>query len=496
MPHALPLYCTESVRAIERAAGAHGLDASVLMARAGAAVAALAVERWPQVRSVGVLCGPGNNGGDGYVAALALLRAGLDVAVIHAGEPRTSEARAAARAWADAGKGVITAGAALPRFGLLIDALFGVGLRHAPEGVLAETLRVIAALRLPVLSIDVPSGIDADSGSAFGAAFRADVTLCLLAAKRGLFTAAGRESAGEIRIDGLGVPREAFARIVPNALGIAVPALRTALPVREIDSHKARHGRVLCIGGEVGMEGALVLSAEAAARAGAGSVVAWTRAGAVAALHARRPEVMALAVHAGAAAGAGLRVDAAAIRRVSANVISLGSGLGQNPWGRELFELALATDLPLVLDADALNWLAINARPLPRAVLTPHPGEAARLLGLPVAAVQADRFAALVALVERFECAVVLKGAGTLIGAPGERPRVLLAGNPGMASAGMGDVLAGVIAALVAQGLPPFEAAWVGALAHSAAGDQAAAGQPRGLLAGDLLDTLRQVLNP
>lgn len=503
MPPALPLYRAEAVRAIERAAAVLGLDPAALMARAGAAVAALAQRRWPDARRVGVLCGPGNNGGDGYLAALALHRCGIEVQVVAAGEPATAEARDAARAWRGAGQGVIDLEAALagplPQVDLWIDALFGVGLNRAPDAVLAEALHLLQAQGVPVLAVDVPSGLDANAGSAPGAALRADLTLCLVAAKRGLFTAAGRELAGEVRVDALGLPAEAFARVPVDAFGVTAAALHAGLPGRAIDSHKGRHGRVLCLGGDLGMEGALVLCAEAAARAGAGSVLAWTRPGAVAALQVRRPEVMARALADGAT------IDAGALLASGAAAIALGPGLGQGPWGRALFDSVLQAStpeaLPLVLDADALTLLAATSAGapsagLPGAVLTPHPGEAARLLGWTTAQVQADRFAALDALVARYRCAVVLKGAGTLIGAPGETPRVLRAGNPGMASAGMGDVLTGVIAALRAQGLAAFDAAWLGALAHSAAGDRAAGGQPRGLLAADLLVALREVLNP
>jgi len=511
MSHALPLYRADDVRALERAAAARGLDAATLMARAGAAVAALALARWPEARRIGVLCGRGNNGGDGYVAALALHRAGLDVLVLSAGEPTTPEAIAAARAWREAGQGMVSidtitsaaaslhgdAAGGVPRaVDLWIDALFGVGLNRAPEAGLAGVLRFIGTSGAPVLAVDVPSGLDVDAGSAPGVVLRADLTLCLVAAKRGLFTAAGRAWAGEIHVDALGIPVEAFALVSPAALGVGTAALPAVLPARDADSHKGRHGRVLCIGGDIGMEGALVLCAEAAARAGAGSVVAWTRPGAVAALQARRPEVMAKAIDAGhdrADDGAALHD---ALDATAADVVVIGPGLGRGAWGRALFDAAMDAGRPLVLDADALTLLAESPRDLRDAVLTPHPGEAATLLGVSTAEIQRDRFAALAALVDRYRAVVVLKGAGTLVGAPGETPRVVRAGNPGMATAGMGDVLAGVVAALRAQGLPAFDAAWAGALAHACAGDIAAAARPRGLLAADLVEALREALNP
>lgn len=505
MPHALPLYRAAAVRAIERAAFARGCTAQTLMQRAGEAAAALLRQRWPQARRVGVLCGVGNNGGDGYVAALALHRAGLEVVVVRAGEPRSEEAQAACRAWQALGRGVLAADAAWPEVELWVDALFGIGLRHAPEAALAALIERVALQGRPVLALDVPSGIDADTGAAAGCFLPATLTLCFVAAKQGLFTAKGREAAGEVIVEPLGLDATGFDADAgaASALALRPPALRALLPLRRIDSHKGRHGRVLCLGGDTGMEGALVLCAEAAARAGAGSVLAWTRPTAVAALQVRRPEVMAQPVPAAA-----VQTLAEAICASGAEVLALGPGLGQAAWGRLLFEAALQAatqcQIPLVLDADALNLLASRAdsgepglaRGRPMAVLTPHPGEAARLLGLSTAEVQAERFAAAAALAARFEAVVVLKGAGSLVAAVGETPRLIDAGNPGMASAGMGDVLTGVLAALRAQGLSPFDAACAAALAHAVAGDRAAAGAPRGLLAGDLIDALREVLNP
>jgi hydroxyethylthiazole kinase-like uncharacterized protein yjeF len=489
MSHALPLYCADAVRAIERAAFARGVDALGLMTQAGEAAAVLLRERWPQVRQVGVLCGTGNNGGDGYVAALALHRAGLQVDVVASGEPRTPEARAAAARWLAAGHDVRALASGVPEADVWIDALFGIGLSRAPEAPVAGLMQAVAAQRRPVLALDVPSGIDADRGSAPGAFLPAAMTLCFVAAKRGLFTALGREAAGEVRVESLGLDVEALAAAAsvgpPSAWAVRASALADALPVRRLDSHKGHHGRVLCLGGDHGMAGALVLCAEAAARGGAGWVEALSRPETVFALNVRRPEVMVGVVPA---------KDALASRLAAADVVAVGPGLGQGEWRRSLFEAAMASGRPLVLDADALNLLAEAPRAVPSAVLTPHPGEAARLLGCRTEEVQADRFAALDALVARFGAAVVLKGAGTLVGAPGETPRLIDAGHPGMASAGMGDALTGLVAALRAQGLAAFDAAWVGALAHSAAAD--AVGRGRGLLASDVIGAFGPVLNP
>ena len=270
---------------------------------------------------------------------------------------------------------------------------------------------------------------------------------------------------------------------------IGPDALPAWLPPRPRDSHKGANGHVLCIGGDLGSGGAIVLCAQAALRAGAGLASVATRAAHVPALLARQPEAMAQAVES---------ADALAPMIARAGVIAIGPGLGQGEWGRAMFAAALAASKPLVLDADALNLLAAAPRALPAgAILTPHPGEAARLLGTDVAAVQSDRNAAALALVQRHGAIVVLKGAGTIVAAPGRAPRVVAAGNPGMATGGMGDLLTGVIAALRAQGLDAFDAASCGALLHAHAGDLAARDDGmRGLLPSDLLPWLRRCANP
>ncbi|WP_028770129.1 bifunctional ADP-dependent NAD(P)H-hydrate dehydratase/NAD(P)H-hydrate epimerase [Silanimonas lenta] len=489
MPHTLPLLRTAALRAIERAAIAGGLPPGELMRRAGAAAARRLLERWPEVRQVGVLCGPGNNGGDGYELACVLHEAGRAVSVLAFGAPRSAEARAAAARWAAQGGAVAPADPqALPEVGLWVDGLLGLGLARAPEAGLAALLAAVRATGRPVLALDLPTGIEADTGAAPGAFLPATLSVAFLAATPGLFTGKGREAAGEVVVEPLGLEvRDWPAEARPVAQALRPAALAAVLPPRPLDSHKGQFGRVLCLGGAEGMAGALVLCAEAAARSGAGWVEAIGSPEAVAALLARRPEVMARVLP----APEGL---AACLAR--ADVLALGPGLGQDAWGWELFTAALASGRPLVLDADALNRLAAAPRPLPEAVLTPHPGEAARLLGSDTAAVQRDRLGAAIALAARFEAAVVLKGAGSVVAAPGKTAVLIDAGNPGMASAGMGDVLTGVVAALRAQGLPPFEAAWAGALAHAAAGDRAAAGRCRGLLAADLLPALGEALNP
>ena len=377
----------------------------------------------------------------------------------------------------------------LPPAELLVDALFGIGFARAPDPDTSALIAAIQAHPAPRLALDVPTGVDAGRGGAPGAAVRATRTLEFIAAKAGLRTGAALDHVGEFELADLDVPAEARAGIAPFASLLSPGELRFAFSPRHRDVHKGSFGRVLCLGGDLGGGGAILLCAEAALRGGAGLVEVGTRAQHVAALLARRPEAMVHAVERGDDLGAPLQ---------RASVVALGPGLGQGLWGRVVFEAALAAGKPLVVDADALGLLAGRAQSvLSDAVLTPHPGEAARLLATTTAEVQADRFGAAQALVQRYGSVVVLKGAGSVVAAPGRTPRVVGAGNPGMATGGMGDLLTGVIAALRAQGIPAFDAASHGALLHAAAGDAAALdGGERGLLPSDLLPHLRRLANP
>lgn len=487
----MPLYRSTQVRAMdELASSALGVPPYELMCRAGAAAWRVLQQRWPRVRHLGVACGPGNNGGDGYVVARLARAAGLQVSVVTppGAGPRSAQARQALADWRAAGGSVSSFDGMLPAAEAWVDAIYGLGLTRPPSEAAQSMIERINAARVPVLSLDVPSGLDADTGHAAGTAVRANVTLCFIAAKRGLYTGMARDFDGEVLLDRLDLKIGAFDDVPPAAWLCHPEGLARWLAPRHANAHKGEHGHVLCVGGEEGMGGAVRLCAEGALRTGVGLASVATRRSGVAALVAARPEAMTHAVE-----------DVGALRPLldRATVLAVGPGLGQGDWGRALFAEALASGKPLVLDADALNLLASHPTPVPQAILTPHPGEAARLLGREKAEVQADRFAAAEALAQRYRCTVVLKGAGTIVAAPGEIPAVIGAGNPGMATGGMGDVLSGVIAALVAQGLPQFQAAVAGALLHSAAGDAAARiGGERGLLPSDLFPHLRRMANP
>ena len=484
------LFDVAALRAIEAQAEKSSGDARELMRRAGQAAWRELLQHWPQAQRLLVVCGPGNNGGDGYELARHAQQSGRQVRVVRLAvhSPRTEPARHACADFAAAGGRIDVFAGDLEPADLVVDALFGLGLSRAPDALATALIEAINRHPAPALALDVPSGIDADRGSAPGAAVVATRTLEFLVPKAGLRTGAALDHVGARGLATLEVSASAHGGIA-CAESLQAEALIRWLRPRARDSHKGTHGRVLCVGGDHGSGGAIVLCAQAAARSGAGWTQVATRAAHVTALLARLPEAMADAIDDGAALS---------LRLPRADVVAIGPGLGQGAWAQDLLASALAAGKPLVLDADALNLLAERGDPL-RAdtIVTPHPGEAARLLGISTSGVQDDRFHAAHSLCEHYGCVVVLKGAGTIIAAPGRTPRVIDAGNPGMAVAGMGDVLTGVIAALSAQGLPAFDAASCGALLHAAAGDAAAReGGERGLLPTDLLPWLRRLANP
>ncbi|MEH6420957.1 NAD(P)H-hydrate dehydratase [Pseudomonas sp. CGJS7] len=489
-PPATDLYDAAALRAVETAAAAELGDAYELMRRAGEAAWRECLDRWSQAYSLLAICGPGNNGGDGYVLALHAHQAGRRVVAIRLPEhaPRGKLAQRAAAEFEAAGGRILEFDGALPQADVIVDALFGIGLKRPPEGAAADLIAAINAHGAPVFALDTPSGVDSDRGAAAGAAVIAERTIEFIARKSGLRTGAALDHVGELSLASLGLdPRRYSAH--PVAEWLQAEDLSRWLRPRLRDSHKGRNGRVLCIGGDHGHGGALLLCAQAALRSGAGLVDAATRAEHVAPLLARLPEAMPRAVE--RAEDLHAAIDAA-------SAIAIGPGLGQQEWGKRLLFAAIDSGKPLLLDADALNILAAEPRWLSAdTILTPHPGEAARLLGSDTARIQAERFSAVRALADHYGCTVVLKGAGSLIAAPGGGVRAIGAGNPGMAVGGMGDVLSGAIVALRAQGLNAFDAASCGALLHSVAGDEAAhEGGERGLLPSDLMPWLRRRANP
>jgi NAD(P)H-hydrate epimerase len=476
------LYTAEQSRQVDRAAiEGQALPGILLMARAARGAFRFLLGQCPAPTRLQVLCGPGNNGGDGLLLAALAKERGICVEVyLIAGEPRSNDARAAAaRARAGGLELQIFSAAALVDDGVVVDAMLGTGISGTLRDEYLSAIRAVNCLSAPVLALDVPTGIDSDTGAICGDAILARWTMSFITRKRGLYTAEGAAYAGERQLDTLGVATAAFA-----AAGAACELLQLdlelqSLPLRSVSSHKGSFGRCLLVGGDHGMGGAIMLAAEAALRSGVGLARVATRSEHLAPLLARLPEVMASAVE---------HRNALMPMLDWADAIAVGPGLGQNAWGEQMLQACLAAGKPLLIDADALNLLAKgDGWELPAgSVITPHPGEAARLLGERTAAVQADRFSAAQRL-SQFSAAVVLKGNGSIIAGDGGLS-LCAAGNPGMASGGMGDVLSGIIGGLMAQGVPANRAARLGTLLHAMAGDNAAAavGQP-GLLASDLV---------
>jgi hydroxyethylthiazole kinase-like uncharacterized protein yjeF len=487
LPYAL--YTAAQVRALDQAAIASGMPGGALMARAGEAAYRLLRARWPEARRITLLCGAGNNGGDGYVLARLARADGLDVTLFQLGDVSRlgADAKGMLEAWLGMG-GRLEAFQELPRRSdVIVDALLGIGLERPVEGEWARAVRAVNAQRAPVLAIDIPTGLHADTGRVLGTAIRAAATLSFIGLKQGLFTGAGPDCCGDIYFDGLGVPASIFAREILAARRLDWAKVSDQVAPRRRDAHKGDFGHVLVVGGAPGFSGAARLAGEGALRAGAGLVSVATHPAHAAYLNVGRPELMVRGM-------VDPRELSPLLERASA--VAIGPGLGREPWGVGLIERVLAAGKPLVMDADALNWLAEARLRRDDWVLTPHPGEAARLLGCSAAEVQADRFSALRHLQDLYGGTIVLKGAGTLVLGPSRRPPgVCSQGNPGMASGGSGDVLTGMIAALLGRGLDPEDAAEAAVCLHAAAGDRAAAEGEQGLLATDLIAAIRPTLN-
>lgn len=493
--HRPQLYSAAQLRELDRRAIAElGVPGYTLMQRAAQAGFAALRARWPQAQRIAVLCGPGNNGGDGYEIARLARAAGMRVDLARVGAlPRAGDAVTAHAAWAAGGGEVAQfdtgfANLAMRDADVICDAIFGIGITRKVDGAPAAAIAAINARRSEqgALAVDLPSGLDADTGAVHGLAVRADLSIAFIGRKLGSYTGEGPDHCGERKFSSLDLPAEFLDSAAGFAELLDAAHLQSALPRRARTAHKGRHGHVLIVGGDHGMTGAALLAARAALRSGAGLVSVATRAPHAVPMAMAQPEAMCHAIEHVADLDALIH---------ACGVIAIGPGLGRGDWGRAMLARALDADRPLVLDADALNLLAENPRRLSAdCVLTPHPAEAARLLGRTTPVIQADRAAAIAGLSERYGAICVLKGAGTLV--QGSGVAVCPYGNPGMGVGGMGDVLTGVIAALRAQGLGAETAARIGVLAHALAGDRAAAGGERGLLPGDLIGQLRAVLNP
>ncbi|KKY83672.1 carbohydrate kinase [Enterobacter cloacae] len=476
-------------RAEKEAADSLGITLYELMQRAGEAAFTVAREAWPDAAHWLILCGHGNNGGDGYVVARLALAAGFSVTLLalESDNPLPEEAQAARDAWLNAGGVIHAPDVCWPEeVDLIIDGLLGTGLRSAPRDPVAALIDHANANPAPVMALDIPSGLLAQTGATPGAVIQAARTVTFIALKPGLLTGKARDVVGKLHHNALGL--DAWLAGQETAMTrFEASQLSDWLAPRRATSQKGDHGKLVIIGGDHGTAGAIRMTGEAALRAGAGLVRVLTRAENIAPIITARPELM---LHE-------LTAHSLEESLAWADVVVIGPGLGQQAWGKQALQKVENVRKPMLWDADALNLLAINPDKRHNRILTPHPGEAARLLNCSIAEIESDRLLSAQRLVQRYGGVVVLKGAGTVVACESGALGIVDAGNAGMASGGMGDVLSGIIGALLGQKLPLYDAACAGCVAHGAAADKLAVQYgTRGMLATDLFDTLRRVVNP
>ena len=486
-----PIYTCAEVRGLEQAAARLG-EAPRLMERAGRAAAECARAVMDDTaRRVLVLAGPGNNGGDAFEVAAHLKQWFFGVTVVFTGDrgKLSADAGAALAKWEAAGGETMYAIPVRERWGLVVDGLFGIGLQRPLEGRHAELIAQVNALRVPVLALDVPSGINADTGAVMGCAVRAAHTITFICLKPGLLTADGPDHCGSLRVDALGLEPETLR--APQGRLLDETVLSQALSPRPRNFHKGLAGTAAILGGATGMVGAVILAGRGALKCGAGRVHMALLTDHPLYVDYVQPELM-------------LRSPEELPGAGELAVIAAGPGMGRSEHARRALRMALESKCALVLDADALNLMSEDPALAERAsgrdaatLLTPHPAEAGRLLGITTREVQADRLAASAAIAKRYRALAALKGNGTIVAAPDGRWWVNPTGNAGMAAAGMGDALTGILAGLLAQGAAPREALLAGVWLHGAAGDTVARANdgPLGLTASELIDAARSLLN-
>ncbi|MEE1672287.1 NAD(P)H-hydrate dehydratase [Agarivorans aestuarii] len=495
--HSLPqsLWRAEVVKHQEAVlAHQQGISLYSLMEQAGLAAFKLLQCKWPDAMRILVLAGGGNNGGDALVVARLANQAGKQVKVLALGdlERMPSEAQQALAAWkAEGGQLELSKQLDWP-CDAIIDGVLGIGLNSEVRAPLQALFAQVNQSGVPVLALDLPSGLSADTGKLLGCAIKASATICFIAAKQGLFTGQAPEYVGKLVFAGLGLS-DLFEQQNTTAVSRADYAqLSSMLAPRTKNAHKGSCGRVALVGGNVGMAGAIRMAAEASLRTGAGLVNVFTQAQNQFVVCTGRPELMVAAV-----ASDSLQQLDWCLAQASCKVI--GPGLGQDEWAQALFPSVLSDDTACLVDADALNLLARAPEQRKQWVLTPHPGEAARLLNCSVAEIEADRIAAAQSIQRRYGGVCVLKGAGTIVAGEQGQVKICSVGNPGMASGGMGDVLSGIIGGLIAQFAAKhslFDIACLGVCIHGMAADRAAEQGERGMLASDLMPFIRQLVNP
>jgi NAD(P)H-hydrate epimerase len=487
------LYNCDQVRTLDRLAiDRDNISGLQLMQRAGMAVFKHILQHYRK-HAVTVFCGSGNNGGDGYVIATLAKEKGIAVQLIHLKQPQQLKGNAK-RAYEIANKAGVTMVDFSPEMVLedciIVDALIGIGLKGSVRGTYCDAIELINNSNLVVVAVDLPSGLNADTGDVENICVKAQTTICFIGLKQGLFTNHGPDYCGKIVYQDLAEKSTIFDEIPPVAIKLQLSSLLRHLKPRQASSHKNNYGHVIVVGGDYGYAGASLLAAEAALRTGAGLVSVATRQEHISTIVARRPEIMAHAVDSSEALQTLVK---------KASVLIIGPGLGQSLWSRKMLNCALKADIPSILDADALNLIAreqiqLNTMNHPY-VLTPHPKEAARLLNVETSQIQKDRFSAVKKMAKKYHAQVLLKGTGSLVCVSANSTiGVCTAGNPGMATGGMGDVLSGIIGGLLAQGVNHNHCLALATCLHSEAADMAAKGRQRSLLPSDLFKPLRRLI--
>ena len=479
------VYTTDECRELDRLAiEEHDIPGFTLMQRAGAFVFTTIQDRWPGIRSLRVVAGSGNNAGDGYIVATLAHQAGIETEVQQVGAPKRLRGDALL-AWQQLQEHQVSTTSNFARADVIVDALLGTGARGALSSAYQDAITQINSSGEPVVAIDVPSGVDASSGGLLTEnPVKAELTSMFIGAKLGLFTGPGLRFRGDLVFTDLGIPPQVYHR-VPGVPLLDTTSKRPVLLPRDPLAHKYQFGHVVIVGGDHGMGGAVILAAESALRSGAGLVTVLTRHEHVPAVLAKRPEVMVIGIDESADLSSYL---------ARADVLAIGPGLGQTSWGHTLLGTALALELDrFILDADALRILKSQRWTVPPgSIFTPHPGEAAFLSERTTPEVQADRPACVKELSHEYGCTVILKGPGSLVASHGQLCSVSQFVNASLATAGSGDVLTGIAAAVYARVGEPVQAAEAAVSIHGASGARALRENPtRSLIASDLIDSIR-----
>ncbi|MBS0288225.1 MAG: NAD(P)H-hydrate dehydratase [Proteobacteria bacterium] len=487
----IALYFAKDVKAIDSLALTHiSITGYQLMTRAAQSALIVLQERWPNAKTLAVLCGPGNNGGDGLVLARLAKAQGLSVNVYSVGEfseNASPEAKQARSDWLATDDEIIQFRGQAIQADVVVDALLGTGSHFPIQAHFQDAIKTINNSKCPVLSIDLPSGLNADTG-AYEDAVKADVTLTFVAMKIGLIMGNALDVVGELVFDNLGVSASIFTQIKPCAWRIEYSDVCHALKPRRLSQHKGDNGH-LCIigGGQTGYSGAVCLAGESALRAGAGLVSAVVAKDSLMLLARAPAELMCYGLN---------HPKEMQTLLMAATVVILGPGLSQNSWGKKFFQFSVNSNKPMIVDADGLNWLAKYPQKRENWILTPHPGEAARLLNVSTKEIQQDRVSAAKALKQKYGGVIVLKGAGTIVVAENGDLAINGGGFPALATGGTGDILAGLMGSLVAQKLSLSSAATLAVSVHTAAAALESTMGERGMLASDLFLHIRNLLNP